>query len=158
MKNVNAEKYMELALKEAKKAYLMDEVPIGAVIVKDNKVIARAHNLKEKNNLCTSHAELLVIQKASKKIGNWNLKGCELYVTLEPCMMCIGTIINSRIDTLYFGTSDPKGGSVESLINIKNIRGIQPYPKEIYKDILHDECSGILKEFFREKRKKKKGN
>ncbi len=149
------EKYMRLALKEAAKAELMDEVPIGAVIIKDGKVIARAHNLKEKNNQATHHAEMLVIQKASKKIGTLYLKDCDLYVTLEPCMMCMGACVLSRVRHIYYGTSDPKGGAIESVIQFKEIKRLNHYP-EITSYILKEECSQILKDFFKKKREEKK--
>ena len=108
------EYYMKQALKEAEKARAKDEVPVGAVIVKDGKIIARAHNLREKNQQANAHAEMLAIQKASRKLGTWCLDECDLYVTLEPCMMCTGAIIHSRIRNLYYGTKDPKGGAIDS--------------------------------------------
>ena len=156
MKEKTAEDYMRLALKEAEKARAMDEVPVGAVIVKDGKVIARAHNLRERDQQASAHAELLAIRKASKKLGDWCLKDCDLYVTLEPCMMCAGAISLSRIHHLYYGTSDPKGGAVESRIQLPEIPHIGVYPKEISAGILKEECSEILSSFFREKRKKPK--
>ena len=156
MKEKTAEDYMRLALKEAEKARLIDEVPVGAVIVKDGKVIARAHNLREKNQQASAHAELLAIRKASKKLNDWCLKDCDLYVTLEPCMMCAGAISLSRINHLIYGTADPKGGAVESRITLPEIPHIGVYPKRITSGILKEECSEILSSFFREKRKKPK--
>lgn len=156
MKEKTAEDFMRLALREAEKARAIDEVPVGAVIVRDGKVISRAHNLREKNQKADAHAEMLAIRKASSKLGTWCLDDCDLYVTLEPCMMCTGVIGLSRIHALYYGTSDPKGGTVDSLIQIKTIRHIGTYPKEIHSGILQPECSAILSDFFREKRKKKK--
>ena len=147
---------MKEALKEAVKAKEKDEVPVGAVIVKDDVIIARAHNLKEKKQKATAHAEVLVIEKAEKKLGTWCLQDCDLYVTLEPCLMCTGAIQLSRIRKLYFGTSDPKGGTVRTLINIKTIPHLNTYPKEIITDILHDECAEILTSFFKEKRRIRK--
>lgn len=144
-------KYMELAFKEAQKAFQEDEVPVGCVIVKDEKVIAKAHNKKEKKNSALFHAEIECINKATKKLNNWNLKGCEMYVTLEPCMMCTGAIINSRIDKVYFGCKDPKGGSLVSNIKIKDIKMLNHYP-EIEEGIMEKECSEILKQFFKNKR------
>ena len=152
----NAEDFMKEALLEAKKAWKIDEVPIGAVIVRNNEIIARAHNMKEHDQQASSHAEHIAIEKASKLLNTWNLSDCDLYVTLEPCMMCSGLIQLSRIHRLYYGTSDPKGGCIESLIHVKQIPHLNTYPKEIYTDIMHDECSKILKEYFREKRKIKK--
>ena len=149
------EKYMKEALKEAKKAYDKWEVPVGCVIVKDGKIIARAHNVKELSNDTTKHAEILAIQKASKKLGAWRLLGCDMYVTLEPCSMCAGAIINSRISNLYYGVSDEKTGAVGSVLNL-----LEDYTfnhKVNYKrGILRDECENILKSFFKELRQKKK--
>ena len=103
-------KYMKEALKEAKKAELIDEVPIGCVIVKDDKIIARGHNQRETNQSPIGHAEIIAINKASKKLKSWRLEGCDIYVTLEPCIMCSGAIIQSRISKVYYGAFDPKGG------------------------------------------------
>ena len=112
------EKFMKVALKEAKKACKKLEVPVGAVIVKDGKIIAKAHNQKETKFDTTKHAEILAIQKASKKLGAWRLLDCEMYVTLEPCPMCAGAIINSRIKKVYIGASDEKTGAVGSKLNL----------------------------------------
>lgn len=142
---------MKEAYKEARKAYKEDEVPVGCVIVKDDKIVARAHNRKEKKNCAIFHAEIECINKATRKLDNWNLKGCDLYVTLEPCMMCTGAIVNSRIDRIFFGCKDPKGGALVSNIRFKRIRNLNHYP-EIKGGIDEEECSKILKEFFRSKR------
>ena len=147
-----AEDYMRLALREAEKARAIDEVPVGAVIVHDGKVIARAHNLREKNQQANAHAEMLAIQKASRKLGTWCLNECDLYVTLEPCMMCSGAISLSRIHHLYYGTEDPKGGTIVSRFDFKTIPHVGAYPREITGGILQKECSEILSAFFREKR------
>ncbi len=147
--------YMKEALKEAEKAFKEDEVPVGCVIVKDGKIIARAHNRKEKKNSAISHAEIECINKAARKTGNWYLKDCEIYVTLEPCMMCTGAMINSRIDRIIYGCEDPKGGALVSNIRLKKISGLNHYP-EIEGKVMEQECSAILKEFFRNKRKVKK--
>jgi tRNA(adenine34) deaminase len=152
MKEKNAEYYMGLALKEAEKARAMDEVPVGAVIVHEDKVIARAHNLREKNRQASAHAEFLAIQKASKKLNTWCLNECDLYVTLEPCMMCSGAISLSRIRHLYYGTDDPKGGAIVSRLELKTIPHIGAYPREITGGIRREECASILSDFFREKR------
>ena len=146
---------MSLALKEALKAWDMDEVPVGAVIVKDGKVIARAHNLREKNQQANAHAEMLAIQKASRKLDTWCLDECDLYVTLEPCMMCAGAIVLSRIRNLYYGTDDPKAGAIENIIQIRTIKRLNHHP-QIESGILREPCSEILTAFFREKRKKPK--
>ena len=148
------EKYMKEALKEAKKAYDKEEIPVGAVIVKDNKIIARAHNLRETKKSSISHAEILAIEKANKKIGAWRLEGAEMYVTLEPCMMCMGAIINSRIKKIYIGTLDPKTGSCISVIDIKKYKF--NHEVEIEEGILKEECEYILKDFFKILRKKKR--
>ena len=155
MKEKNHEYYMSLALKEAEKAKKMDEVPVGAIIVRNGEIVSKAHNLKERKRQAYAHAEFLAIQKASRKLNTWCLDDCDLYVTLEPCMMCMGNIILSRIRHLYYGTKDPKGGMVNSLIEIKQIKGLNHHP-EITSGILQPECSQILTEFFREKRKKPK--
>ncbi len=145
---------MKEALKEAKKAYDKDEVPVGCVIVKDDKIIARAHNLKETKNDTTNHAEILAIQKASKKLQSWRLLDCDMYVTLEPCSMCAGAIINSRIRNLYYGTKDEKTGAVGSVFNL-----LEDYTfnhKVEYQDgVLQEECEAILKQFFKQLRKRR---
>lgn len=149
------EKFMKAALKEAKKAYEKLEVPVGAVIVKDGKIIARAHNLKETKFDTTKHAEILAIQKASKKLNSWRLIDCEMYVTLEPCSMCAGALINSRIKKVYIGASDKKTGAVGSVFNLLEDYTFN-HKVEYEKGVLQDECESILKEFFKELRKIKK--
>ncbi len=144
---------MKEAYREAEKAFKEDEVPVGCVIVKEEKIIARAHNRKEKKNCAVFHAEIECMIKAARKLNNWNLKGCDLYVTLEPCMMCTGAIVNSRIDRIFFGCKDPKGGALVSNVKFKRIRNLNHYP-QIKGGIDEDECSAILKEFFRNKRTK----
>ena len=146
------EKFMEAALKEAKKAYDKEEVPVGAVIVKDGKVIARAHNLKEIKKDTTKHAEILAIQKASKKLNAWRLTDCEMYVTLEPCSMCAGAIIASRIKKLYIGTMDLKTGACGSVLNLLDYNF--NHKVEVEKGIMQKECEYILKDFFKKLRKK----
>ena len=149
------EKFMKIALKEAKKAYDKEEIPVGAVIVKDGKVVAKAHNLKEQKNDTTKHAEILAIQKASKKLDSWRLQDCEMYVTLEPCSMCAGALIQSRIKKIYIGTMDYKTGACGSVLNLLNDYKFNHYV-EIETGILADECEKILKNFFKELRKNKK--
>ena len=146
------EKFMGEAYKEAIKAKCEDEVPVGAVIVKNGKVIARAHNKKEKNNNPIGHAEIECIKKACKKVGDWYLKDCELYVTLEPCVMCIGAIINSRIKRVYFGARDSKGGALGGLFNLMEQKGFNHYFE--YEYVMDERCSVILKEYFKSKRNK----
>ena len=148
-------KFMKAALKEAKTAYEKLEVPVGAVIVKDGKIIARAHNLKETKYDTTKHAEILAIQKASKKLNSWRLIDCEMYVTLEPCSMCVGVLINSRIKKVYIGASDKKTGAVGSVFNLLEDYTFN-HKVEYEKGVLQDECESILKEFFKELRKIKK--
>ena len=149
------EKFMKAALKEAKKAYDKLEVPVGAVIVKDRKIIARAHNLKETKNDTTKHAEILAIQKASKKLNSWRLIDCEMYVTLEPCSMCAGALINSRIKKVYIGASDKKTGAVGSVFNLLEDYTFN-HKVEYEKGVMQEECENILKEFFKKLRKNKK--
>ena len=146
-------KFMKEALKEAKKAYVKEEVPVGAIIVKDDKIIARAHNLREKENLSLAHAEILCIKKACKKLNSWRLDGCDMYVTLEPCAMCAGALTQSRIHKVYIGAKDSKNGCVGSISNILDIKTTH---KVEYEYIDHcEECSDILSNFFKELRKRK---
>lgn len=149
------EYYMEQALKEAEKAYKKLEVPVGAVIVKDGKIIAKGHNQKETKTDTTKHAEIIAIQKASKKLKSWRLKDCEMYVTLEPCTMCAGAIINSRIKKIYIGAMDEKTGVAGSVLNIFEDYTFN-HKVEIEKGIKQEECEDILKKFFKELRKIKK--
>ena len=142
------------ALKEAKKAYKKGEIPVCAVIVKDNKIIARAHNLKETKKDTTKHAEIIAIQKASKNIEAWRLIDCEMYVTLEPCSMCAGAILQARIKNLYIGAMDAKTGACGSVLNLLEDYKFN-HKVEIQSGILADDCEYILKEFFKELRKKK---
>lgn len=149
-------KFMKEALKEAGKAYKELEVPIGAVIVKDGKIIARGHNQKEEKADSTMHAEIIAIKKASKKLGAWRLNGCEMYVTLEPCPMCAGAIINSRLDKIYIGAMDEKNGSCGSITDVLE-EYKQNYKVEKEQGIEKEDCEKILKQFFRELRNKNKG-
>ena len=145
------EKYMKAAIKEAMKAQDIDEVPIGCVVVKDGKIIARGYNKREKEQDATSHAELKTLQKACKKLKSWRLVGCDIYVTLEPCLMCAGAIIQSRIENVYFGAYDPKGGAFGSSINVLDAKNINHRPN-VCGGILEAECSQILKDYFKKKR------
>lgn len=151
------EKFMREALKEAKKAYDKLEVPVGCVIVKDGKIIARGHNVKETKKDTTKHAEMIAIQKASKKLDSWRLLDCEMYVTLEPCSMCAGAIINARIKKIYIGTLDEKTGACGSVLNL-----LADYPfnhkVEVKTGILKNDCEKILKDFFKELRESKNRN
>lgn len=149
------EYFMRKALLEARKAYNKKEVPIGAIIVKDGKIIAKAHNLKETKNDTTKHAELLAIQKASRKIGAWRLSECELYTTLEPCSMCAGAIINARIKKIYIGAKDEKTGAAGSVLNLFEDYTFN-HKVEVETGVLEEECSQILKDFFKMLRESKK--
>ena len=140
----NMEKYMIEALKEANKAFSIDEVPIGCVIVKDNKIISRGYNKKESTKLATSHAEIIAINKACKKLNNWRLLDCTLYVTVEPCLMCCGAIIQTRIKKIVYGIDNENYGGIEYIKNNEI---------EIEKNIMAEECKNIIKKFFEEKRK-----
>ena len=147
------EKCMRAALKEAQKAYDLGESPIGAVIVKDGRIIARAHNLRQTKQDATLHAEMVCISKACRKLSAWHIFDCDLYVTLEPCYMCAGAIIQSHIRHVYFGAFDPKGGAVCSKSRIFDLP--HNHHVEYTGGILKEECSGILKRFFKELRQKK---
>lgn len=146
------EKFMKEALKEAVKAYDKLEVPVGVVIVNNGKIIARAHNVKEEKQDTTRHAEIIAIQKASKKLNNWRLTNCEMYVTLEPCSMCAGALIQSRIKKVYIGTMDPKTGACGSVLNLLEDFTFN-HKVEIETGILQKECEELLKKFFKELRK-----
>lgn len=148
------EKFMIEAIKEAKKAELIDEVPIGCVIVKDDKIIARGHNLRESKQRSTAHAEIIAIEKACRKLKSWRLEGCSLYVTLEPCPMCSGAILQSRIEHVVYGAKDPKGGCMESCMNMYEVKGFNHYP-DVIGGVLEDECGSLLKTFFKRKREQK---
>lgn len=148
------EKYIKLALKQAKKAQLIDEVPIGCVVVKDDKVIARGYNLRETKNNVIKHAEIVAIEKACKKLGSWRLVDCDIYVTLEPCPMCAGAIYQARMKRVIFGASDLKAGALGGNFDMYKEK-LNHYP-EVIKNICEDECSEIIKEYFKNKRKKKK--
>ena len=136
---MNDEYFMKEALKEAEKAYKKLEVPVGAVIVKDDKIIARAHNKKEEKNSPIMHAEIIAIEKACKRINNWRLTGCKMYVTLEPCPMCAGALVNSRIDKIYIGAKDPKTGACGSKLNLLQECEFDTI-FEIENGILQEEC------------------
>lgn len=151
---MNEEKWMKEAIKQAVKAQQIDEVPIGCVIVKDNKIISRGYNKREISQQSIAHAEIIAIQKACKKLNTWRLEDCELYVTLEPCPMCAGAIIQSRIQKVVFGAYDPKGGSVQTCTQLFNIKEYNHHPEYIG-GILEDDCSLLLKNFFKQKRYKK---
>ena len=151
---IEQERFMKEALKEAKKAYDKEEIPVGTVIVKDGRIIARGHNLKEIKKSSIGHAEINAINKANKKLDSWRLSDCEMYVTLEPCAMCAGAIIQSRIEKLYIGTMDEKTGACGSVLNILEYKF--NHQVEVEYGILGQDCEDILKEFFRHLREKKR--
>lgn len=145
-------KFMKAALREAQKAYEKDEVPVGAVVVHEGKIIARAHNLREEKQSFHAHAEFLAMLKATKKIGSWRLEDCDVYVTLEPCPMCAGAMIQSRIKNLYYATKDPKAGGVDSVIQLLDI----PFNHQIHVEsgLLENECKQLIQSFFKQLRNK----
>lgn len=145
------EEYMEIALQEAQKAYDLKEVPIGAIIVCDDKIISKAHNRKETTNKVTAHAEILAIEKANEKLGSWRLDRCTLYVTIEPCPMCAGAIIQSRIKEVVYGSQDIKGGAHQSVVNI--FENAFNHRVIVTPNVLKEECKNIIQKFFRELRK-----
>ena len=151
----NRKYFMKQALKEAEKAYKKLEVPVGAVIVKEGKIIARAHNQKETKTDTTKHAEIIAIQKASKKLQSWRLIDCEMYITLEPCSMCAGAIINSRIKKIYIGAMDEKTGAAGSVLNLFEDYKFN-HKVKVEKEVEKDKCEKILKKFFKELRENKK--
>ncbi|NBH82827.1 nucleoside deaminase [bacterium C-53] len=146
-------KYMKAALKQAEKAYALGEVPIGCVIVYEDKIIGRGYNRRntDKNTLC--HAEITAIKKASKKIGDWRLEGCTLYVTLEPCQMCAGACVQARIDRVVIGAMNPKAGCAGSVLNILEMPQFN-HQVEVLRNVMSEECGDILTRFFKELRAK----
>lgn len=153
----NEEKYMKIAIEEAKKARLIGEVPIGAIVVLDGKIIAKASNRRETEQNATAHAEIIAIQEACRKLGTWRLENAELYVTLEPCPMCSGAIILSRIQKVVYGAPDPKAGCAGTLMNLLADSRFN-HQSEVVSGILAEECGELLSQFFRELRRKKKGS
>ncbi len=152
---MNDEKYMQIALKEAEKAEKKGEVPIGAVIVHEDKVIATGYNHRETTQTTLSHAELIAIEKANKVLKSWRLEDCILYVTLEPCPMCAGAIVQSRIKRVVYGASDPKAGCAGTLMNLLQ-EDMFNHQVEVTSGVLKEECSALLSDFFRQLRKEKK--
>ena len=149
------EKYMKEAIRQAKKAKALDEVPIGCVIVYEDKIIARGYNRRNTDKNTLSHAELNVIRKASKKLGDWRLEGCTMYITLEPCQMCAGAIVQARVSRVVIGSMNPKAGCAGSVLNILQMDRFN-HQVELTKGVLQEECSTMLSEFFKELREKKK--
>lgn len=149
------EKYMKEALKQAKKAYAIDEVPIGCVIVQNGKIIARGYNRRNTDKNTLAHAELAAIKKASKKTGDWRLEDCEMYVTLEPCQMCAGAIVQSRMKRVVIACMNQKAGCAGSVLNLLQMQQFN-HQVEITYGVLEEDCSKMLSQFFRELREKKK--
>lgn len=145
------EKFMKVAIDLAKKAAIKDEVPVGCVIVKDGKIIAKAHNKKEQKKCANYHAEIVAIEKACKKIGDWRLIGCDVYVTLEPCAMCSGALVNARVDNIYFGAYDKKAGCLESVYKFME-DGKFNHKAHVEGGILEEENIKILQDYFKTKR------
>lgn len=152
---IREEKYMREAIKQAKKAERIDEVPIGCVIVYQDKIIARGYNRRNIDKNTLSHAELNAIRKASKKLGDWRLDDCEMYVTLEPCQMCAGAIVQSRIRKVYIGCMNAKAGCAGSVLNLLQVERFN-HQAEIIKGVLEEECSTMLSDFFKRLRQMKK--
>lgn len=149
------EKYMKEALKQARKAQATGDVPIGCVIVYQDKIIARGYNKRNAKKTTLAHAELLAMAKASKVIGDWRLEDCTMYVTLEPCQMCAGAIVQARIPKVVIGTMNPKAGCAGSVLNLLQVEQFNHQVEVVY-DVLKEECSSMLSEFFRSLRELKK--
>lgn len=149
------EKYMKEAIRQAKKAYGIGEVPIGCVIVYEDKIIGRGYNRRRVDKNTLAHAELIAIRKACKKIGDWRLEGCTMYVTLEPCQMCSGAIVQSRIPRVVIGCMNPKAGCAGSVLNLLQVEKFN-HQTELTKGVLEEECSRMMKAFFKELRESKK--
>ena len=156
MQKVNIdEKYMKEAIRQAKKAYAIGEVPIGCVIVYEDKIIGRGYNRRTTDKNTLAHAELIAIRKASKKMGDWRLEGCTMYVTLEPCQMCSGAIVQSRMDKVVVGCMNPKAGCAGSILNLLDVPAFN-HQVELTEGVLEEECSAMLTDFFRELREHRK--
>ena len=149
------EKFMREAIRQAKKAYALDEVPIGCVIVYEGKIIARGYNRRNTDKNTLSHAELIAIKKASRKLGDWRLEGCTMYITLEPCQMCAGAMVQARVTEAVIGSMNPKAGCAGSVLNILEMEGFN-HQVNVRRGVMEEECSRMLSGFFRELREKKK--
>lgn len=157
--NIKDIEFMRAALDEAKKAYALGEVPVGAVVVYNGNIVATGYNKREKNKMATAHAELMAIEDACRALGGWRLSGCTLYVTLEPCPMCAGAIVNSRLDRVVYGAKDSAAGCVGSVLNFNAYPFNHAF--EVTSGVLAEECRGLLQDFFSLQRQKKrdgKGN
>ncbi|HIZ80839.1 MAG TPA: tRNA adenosine(34) deaminase TadA [Candidatus Mediterraneibacter pullistercoris] len=151
------EKYMREAIRQAEKAYRLDETPIGCVIVHDGKIIGRGYNRRNTDKNPLAHAELSAIKKASRKLGDWRLEECTLYVTLEPCQMCAGAIVQSRVTRVVVGCMNPKAGCAGSVLNLLDVREFN-HQAELTTGVLEQECSMMMKQFFKELRERKKSD
>ena len=149
------ERFMREAIKQAKKAAKLGEMPVGAVIVRNGEIISRGYNKRETKKNALLHAEIIAVERACKKLGGWRLPECEIYVTLEPCPMCAGAILNSRIDRVYFGAYDPKSGCAGSRINLMDMN-LCNYTAEVMGGVMQEECAGLIKEIFRELRNRRR--
>ena len=149
------EKYMREALRQAKKAYRLEETPIGCVIVHEGKIIGRGYNRRNTDKSPLAHAEITAIKKASRKLGDWRLEGCTLYVTLEPCQMCAGAIVQSRVERVVVGCMNPKAGCAGSVLNLLDVKAFN-HQAELTTGVLEEECSALMTGFFKELREKKK--
>ena len=149
------EKYMKEAIRQAKKAYALEETPIGCVLVHDGKIIARGYNKRNKKKNTLSHAELIVINKASRVLGDWRLEECTMYVTLEPCPMCAGAIVQARIPKVVVGSMNPKAGCAGSVVNLLDMPGFN-HQAEVVRGVLEEPCSQLMSSFFKELRLKRK--
>ncbi len=155
MRLTEEEKYMTEAIRQAHKAQKLQEVPIGCVIVKDGKIIARGYNRRNTDKNTLAHAELLAIRKASRAVGDWRLEECTMYITLEPCQMCAGAIVQARIPRVVIGSRNPKAGCAGSILNLLNIPEFN-HQVELTEGVLEEECSSMLTDFFRELRERRK--
>lgn len=149
------EQFMKEAIKQAKKAYKQDEVPIGCVIVQNGEIIARAYNKRNKKRNPLAHAEIMAINKASKVLGDWRLEDCTMYITLEPCQMCAGAIVQARIPKVVIGSMNPKAGCAGSILNLLQVQAFN-HQVELVRGVMEEECTNMLQEFFKELRDKKK--
>ncbi|BCU80242.1 tRNA-specific adenosine deaminase [Polycladomyces abyssicola] len=153
--NVEHEKWMQVAIEEAEKARKIGEVPIGAVIVRNGEIIGRGHNLRETAKDPTLHAEMIAIRQAAERLGGWRLIGCSLYVTLEPCPMCAGAIVQSRIGKVVYGAADPKAGCAGTLMNLLEDERFN-HQAEVISGVMAEQCGSLLTHFFRELRERRK--
>ncbi len=149
------EKFMKEAIRQAKKAEKIDEVPIGCIIVYQNKIISRGYNRRNIDKNTLAHAELSAIKKASKKLGDWRLEGCTMYVTLEPCQMCAGAIVQARIDKVVIGSMNPKAGCAGSVLNLLQVSAFN-HQTDLETGVLEEECSQMLSDFFKKLRQQKR--